>query len=329
MSHRAIQRLRQEREPELPPVDSDDSEDDDEEEPPKKSGFAMMMDDSDSEEESSSSEEEEDDTDVTDQKAMQSDSVARASESDDPPEEQKQEDLDTLLEEFMNKDEGIEDTVDTNEDDIVAIHYGILTKPMEEKDLDIDFVMRTSLLGSTEDSSRTNRRGRQAQIFGPPRDNWPRPPHYVGGGMGMTTYSNQKDPPALPWPYSEMKEGDERCPSLDRWFKFMYSDSYNRDRADFEMVKSSGDPNALGMYISHHPFVVEALIQMVTVLYQTNQSQEGLSLLKRALYVYECAAPNSFLKVEGHHGFMDYEQPTNDLFFAALFRLIRVSHVAG
>ena len=145
----------------------------------------------------------------------------------------------------------------------------------------------------------------------------------------MVTYETAERPPAIPWPYSETKPGDERCPEPNRWFLFTYSDSYWRDHEDFERVKASGDPNALALFIAHHPFIVEALLQLSTVLYQTNQSQEGLSLLKRALYTYECASLNTFLQVDERLGFMDYEQPVNKLFFAALFSLVRVSHIAG
>jgi hypothetical protein len=147
--------------------------------------------------------------------------------------------------------------------------------------------------------------------------------------MGMVAYDTAQRTPSIPWPYSEMKAGDERCPEPQRWFLFTYSDSYERDRQDLERVKMSGDPNALALFIAHHPFVVEALLQLSSVLYQTNNSHEGLSLLKRALYTFECASLNSFLQVEDRLGFMDHEQTENELFFSALFRLIRVSHIAG
>jgi Transcriptional repressor TCF25 len=85
----------------------------------------------------------------------------------------------------------------------------------------------------------------------------------------------------------------------------------------------------LALFITHHPFDVEALLQLSNVLYQTNSAHEGLSLLKRALYTFECASLNSFLQVEDRLGFMDNEHAKNEIFFSALFRLIRVSHIAG
>lgn len=343
MSRRAIQRLRQDREALLSSTkigegdtsDDDDDEDDEENEGiggwNKKAGFKFTIDDDGDDDDDDSSE---DKSQVDESSSHEDDAPVKpvpvaARQAPATKAETPTEDLDALLEEFKGQDDYKEIGPGENNHK-ASLFYDIITSSIELRGLDIDFVMRTSLLGSVEDTAPTrNRRGRQLSLFGPARDNWPRPPHYVGGGMGMVTYETSDQTPAIPWPYSEMKDGDERCPSLNRWFLFKYSDSYQRDREDFERIKASGDPNALAMFIAHHPFVVESLLQLSTVLYQTNSSQEGLSLLKRALYTYECASLNTFLQIEDRLGFMDHEQATNQLFFAALFRLVRVSHIAG
>ena len=337
MSHRAIRRLRQERDDILSPDNGDQEEDeeseDDEEDLPgraSKPGFAFMMDDDEEEEESDSENEEAAATKSHENEEAAGSSITAkvATQAAAVEEKKTAEDLDALLEEFKQQDEEVEVGPD-GIDEKTSSYYDIITSNIELRGLDIDFVQRTSLLGSSEDSAPARaRRGRQP-VFGPPRDNWPRPPHYVGGGMGMVTYETANGAPAIPWPYSEMKAGDERCPEPRRWFLITYSDSYERDRDDFERIKASGDPNALALFVAHHPFVVEALLQLSTVLYQTNHSQEGLAMLKRSLYTYECASLNSFLQIEDRLGFMDNEQPSNQLFVSALFRLIRVSHVAG
>jgi hypothetical protein len=340
MSRRAIQRLRQDREALLSSTKvgdrdgSDDEDDEDDEENEdivgrnKRATFQFTMDDDDDDEESSEDESQGDESSSNADPPVKPVPVA-ARQAPATQSEKPDEDLDALLEEFKGQDDDKEFGPGENNHK-TSLFYDIITSNIELRGLDIDFVMRTSLLGSMEDTAPTrNRRGRQQSLFGPARDNWPRPPHYVGGGIGMVTYETAEQPPAIPWPYSEMKDGDERCASLNRWFLFKYSDSYQRDREDFERIKASGDPNALALFIAHHPFVVEALLQLSTVLYQTNSSQEGLSLLKRALYTYECASLNTFLQIEERLGFMDHEQATNQLFFAAIFRLVRVSHIAG
>lgn len=358
MSHRAIQRLRAERESALPVEDSSGDEEEEDHRPARKTtAFVGMMDsDSDSDDESNSEAEDDDDKSVNhdiQQKQDVGSTITNTpvdsegdSKSDDQiipkvapsasvalgkaerqNDEHQGEDLDALLEEFKLQDKDPEQDCETSEKP-QASWYGIVTSNMDIRDLDVDYVMRTSLLGGStgESAPRPSRRGRQTFLFGPPREGWVRPPHYVGGGIGMSTYDVSPRP--LPWPYSQMKEG-EKSPGLDRWFTFTNSDSYQRDCRAYERVKDSGDPNALVIFVADHPFVAEALLQLSAVLYQTNQSQEGLALLRRAVWVYECSSVSSFAKMDGRDCFMDHNQPENSFFFLSLFRLIRVSYVQG
>ena len=355
MSHRAIQRLRAERESALAVEDaSDDEEEEDHRLARKTTAFVAMM-DSDSDDESSIEAEDDDEksanhdiqqkqdvgSNITDKPVDDSEGDSKSDDQIIPKvapsaelekgERQNDihqgEDLDALLEEFKLQDKDPEQDCETSEKP-QASWYGIVTSNMDIRDLDVDFVMRTSLFGSSagESTPRPSRRGRQAFIFGPPREGWIRPPHYVGGGIGMSAYDISPRP--LPWPYSQMKEG-EKSPGLDRWFTFTHSDSYERDCGAYERVKASGDPNALVLFVAHHPFVTEALLQLAAVLYQTNQSQEGLALLRRAVWVYECSFLSSLARMDGRDCFVDSQQPENSLFFLSLFRLIRVSYVQG
>jgi hypothetical protein len=350
MSHRAIQRLRAEREPALP---VDDASDDEEEESARKTTAFVSMIDSDSDDESSIEAEVDDDKsanhDIEQQQDVRSNITNKVDDSegdsmgdDQKPkaapsaalgkgerqnDEQQGEDLDALLEEFKLQDKDPGQDCEPSEKP-QASTYGIVMSNMDIRDLDVDYVMRTSLLGSSagESAPRPSRRGRQAFLFGPPREGWIRPPHYVGGGMGMSIYDISPRP--LPWPYSQMKDG-KKSPGLDRWFTFTHSDSYQRDCEAYERIKASGDPNALVLFVAHHPFVTEALLQLAAVLYQTNQSQEGFALVRRAVWVYECSSLSSLAKMDGKECFVDSHQPENSLFFLALFRLIRVSYVQG
>jgi hypothetical protein len=340
MSHRAIQRLRAEREQALPVDDASDDEEEEDHRPARKTTAFVAMMDSDSDDESSIEAEDDDDKsanhDIQQKQDVRSnitnkpvDDSEGDSKSDDqiPKDEHQGEDLDALLEEFKLQDKDPDQDCETSEKP-QASWYGIVTSNVDIRDLDVDYVMRTSLLGSStgESAPRPSRRGRQAFLFGPPREGWIRPPHYVGGGIGMSTYDISPRP--LPWPYSQMKEG-EKSPELDRWFTFTHSDSYQRDCGAYERIKASGDPNALVLFVAHHPFVTEALLQLAAVLYQTNQSQEGLALLRRAVWVYECSSLSSLAKMDGRECFVDSHQPENSLFFLSLFRLIRVSYVQG
>lgn len=315
MSHRAIQRLREERNEALVSQgshsDSDDEEEDDNNNNNNQRGAFGFLDDSSSDDSSSAESSDREEVSET-QKVKEVESLSRIKKADDT------EDLDALLEEFK-----IQDEVPQAADKVVSpaesfSWFEIITGEMDVRDLDFDFVMRSSLL-----SSSSNRRNRQF-TFGPPKDGWPRPPSYIAGGIGFLSYD--KDSPQLPWPYCDMKEGDDRCPVAKSCFQLLFSDSYSRDCQDYRRVCDTGDANMLAVFLTHHPFSIECLLQLSSVCYQTNQSQEGLSLLQRALYVFEAAFPNSFKK---HFGFMDYDIANNSLFFLTLSRMVRVCHVAG
>jgi hypothetical protein len=352
MSHRALRRLRQEREPQIlgSAAEQDDEESDDDGKfglpKPTANAFAMVDDDDDDDYGSVGSPSDDDESEEVGYDAEEPKvppPLVTFAPSTNVQDAKQEEDLDALLEEYKLQDKTLREEIPTITKCENASWYSIITSRMDPRDLDIDYVMRTSLLGCAENGTATSRSSRRANrqipTFGPPRDNWPRPPHYVGGGMGMTSYADEyfghhhrielSTSRQLPWPYIDMKEGDERCPPISHWFKFTVSDSYKRDLQDFETIKASGDANALAMFIAHHPFVVEALLQLSLVLYQTSQPHDGLSLLKRVLWVFECAALNSFLRLDGTDAQMDVDLPENKPFFDALFRLIRVSYVGG
>ena len=300
-------------------------------------------------------------------------------------------DIDAILHEFQDQlVTGKDATKRTTEPD--SLHSGTaeadadafprLLQGWDPRDLDIEYTMRHSLLGASSTTSSSNttnpslsssklwsRKKRPGFFFGPPRDGWIRPPHYVGGGLGMTTYDQA--PRRLPWPYSEMAATQEPAARAEpatntnwttkmtttavssslsffskdaakwsdpkRWFTFVHSDSYQKDCADFALIQQSGDLNALVLFVAHHPYVTEAVLQLSMVLYQTNHTHDGLALLRRGLWIYESAAMISFTRgccldygaAGMSSSLMDADQPENAIFFKALTRLIQVSNIAG
>ena len=383
MSGRAIQRLREQREKEQQEqeqeqqLNSDDatSSDDDDDDyessartKTKTGGFSglMMMDDDDSSSSSSSSSsslKEEDDDEVEGFKTNSNTKQIKEKKVD-ADEGDVDENLDTLLEEFKYQDQvqQKEQTCDADDsngnvvgggDSGNSARFSMITSGMDKRELDIDYVQRTSLvMGSDPNNNEaltTPRRGggggrhKSSNVFGPPRDNWPRPPSYIGGGIGMISYKDSMTTGhqiPIPWPYN-----NGNSVSTNRWFTFQHSDSYLRDQNDYKIVKSSGDPNMMTMFVAHHPFVVEPLLQLSSVLYHTNNNAiDGLAFLKRVLFMYDCAALNTFFHPTTRKSddtatttappdvscsMMDYNIPANKYFFETLFRLVRVGYVAG
>ena len=216
MSHRAIERLRRERQGEILPVVGDDSDEDDSSEddaPAKKKSnvFAAAMFDSDSDddsEEDSDDDSEEDSDEASDDESdgEESDVDVRTDKAYNSQKEEQTrdvEDLDAILQEYKLQDAEQEDVTTTSDDDLAVMQYSIITSNMEIRDLDIEFVRRSLFGGADvgESGSSSRRNHRNNNLFGNPSDNWPRPPHYVGGGIGFQAYSDSKESLRLPWPY--------------------------------------------------------------------------------------------------------------------------------
>lgn len=347
MSSRAIQRLRQERgelsstfkDPELDDIVEDDDDDDDHVERNQTAFSAMMNDSDDSESEQEDDDDDEEAKEEDEREPVKQNMQARVDgdqqdkllQKQNEPEVVDEEDLDALLAEFEEEDDAI-----AFEDDAKpsAAWFHVIVSNLDARDLDIDYVLRTSLLGGMtgEAPSSTNRRSRKSFLFGPPGDGWVRPPHFVGGGMGMTTYEicPEASRPSLPWPYNQRDASNDDCQwhNPKHWLTFVQSDTYKKDLQDYERIQNSGDVNALALFVAHHPFVVEALLQLTIVLYRTNQSQDGLALLRRSLWIFECSSLSTF-KVLQTSGFMDHTLSENAPYFSALFRMMQVSGMAG
>ena len=363
MSHRAIERLRRERESQiLPSIASDDDsveEDDENRQVNKSSVFAAAIfhEDSDSDSDDDADGDSNDDSDsaysCNTDNGVDHDSSSRNNHNDktlhaktDKDEETTSdnldkkgrlsdvEDLDAILEEYKLQDEEREQSIGTSDSDIAPMQYSVITSKMDIRDLDIEYVRRALFggigVGDGEFGSSSRRMNKHHHIFGTPGASCPRPPHYVGGGIGFKTYTEKECfSKLLPWPYCDVKEGELCSPPPQNWCEFIHSDSYKRDYEDMQTIKNSGDPNAMLLFIAHHPYVVEALLQMSIVMYQMDQKNEGLSFLKRALWIFECAAPKSFLKLKNRCAVMDYRKEGNKAFLSTLFWLIRVSYIGG
>jgi len=328
-------------------------------------GFAAILDD-DSEESSSVSDRKDDEEDERRIKAADAGASDPSPAAKSPPElllgdnndnngereEGGGEDLDALLSEFQEKDaqqRQHEKGADAPEDDQrqqKRQYFSLVLEGIDVRDLDFDYSTRASLFGGDGDDNespvrtspvRPGRGKRQQFFFGPTRDGWRRPPHYVAGGMGMTTYDQPDARRLIPWPYSDPElvgvvDGeDSSWTADDRWYTFIHSDSYRRDFNDFVRIQQTGDTNALVMFVAHHPYITEALLQLSSVLYQTNHSQEGLELLRRCLWVFESASLVSFGRdvLDGQSVFVDIDQVENAGFFKALFNLVQVSNIAA
>ena len=339
--------------------EDDDSAEDEEEEvaatvAAPKAAFALMMDsdDEDDEEESSSEEKsvQSDDRQVAsralaENKEKNEAAPASGNDNNTAKEQEPEEDLDAILDEFQLTDSMENANIDQSSTlSSRTSEFAPILRNVDVRDLDIDKSLRNALHGTEAATPSGRSRTRTvSQLFGTHPSNTPRPPHFVGGGMGMVSYDRLDDrsaPAAIPWPYDEQTSFPQQDtkPSAytyadsSRWYTFQYSDTYARELADYRQIEQSGDVNALLLFAAHHPYCTAALMQLVSVLNQTNHANEAQQLLKRCLWVYECAALQGFHKdllYTGRHALMDGQRHENRVFFEALWELVRRSITTG
>jgi Transcriptional repressor TCF25 len=197
------------------------------------------------------------------------------------------------------------------------------------------------------------------------------PPTYVGGGIGIAPYNDPHhageeeearggtaaggaatEKEELPWPYCDTtlilgqgrgagsnNNNNNRapprvgCANAKRWYAFAASDVSRRDADDYrDVIERSGDVTSLLLFVLHHPYCVPALLQASAVLYQTNRSQHAMSMLKRALWVLDCAMQWSVARQWQAGSAVLMDASVNDLnacYFRALKALMRASSHAG
>ena len=344
MSARAIRALRGSAADPLLPQHHDDDDPDDTDEQPKatRPAFGAFHNDDDSSSSSSDEEIQQDNEEDKEKRELMSATPPPSTKmtAQDDKNQEEEEDWDAILSEFQ-----IHDTKTT----IPAASqqkgttrnmspFSILVRNMDPRDLDMEQSLRMVMLEQLQDeasnaapqlqSSNRHKTNKRLYFFGPSRENWPKPPNLVGGGMGFKTYAELDPTVMVPWPYYS-PDRDENNKS--RWFQIVYSDNYQHDANDFDLVQNSGDVNALVQFVCHHPYHCPALLQLARVLYQTDRSQQGLALLRRCLWVYESSFGHSLARdhLQGNLVYMDATQETNLAFFQAMMKLLQVANIAG
>ncbi len=151
-----------------------------------------------------------------------------------------------------------------------------------------------------------------------------------------------------PWPYSDpamLPTSQKYVISSSSWYKFQRSNTYTTKLQEFQSyVSTTGDINMLVMFVADNPFVVEPILQLAMFFFHTRENEKGLDLVKRLLWILECACVSGFLPSpttsrqsnnSGNSGkktnfmFMDQGLEENKIFFSTLNLFIRNSTMVG
>eukprot|EP01041_Mallomonas_annulata_P006131 gene6131-12416_t len=155
-------------------------------------------------------------------------------------------------------------------------------------------------------------------IFGQPKEEWSRPPSYIGGGIGMDRYI----PSTVVTDKEHINHG---CPM---WFRFNWSEEYKRLHEQYIDIQNSNDVNILLLFLSRNPHQAEGLLQLSMIFARTGHMDRAMDLIRRTLYFLECSMLESF-KASRTNRRLDSSLLENNPFFIALFRYMQMSLMLG
>ena len=237
-------------------------------------------------------------------------------------EEVSTDDLD-FIEEITN--------IPSNTDKADIAHTGSCLQSLlkvESNELDVDIVLRKrfggmniGIEGMEGTNRKANMKGRFRQkkdlnikrlVFGSPKEDWIKPPSYIGGGFGM-----------------------EKCPRDSRnmsgsavYFRYIWSDEYSKLYERYLTVQNSGDANMLVTFLSQNPYQVEGLLQLAMVFARTGNMDRAGDLVRRSIYCLESAFIEPFKLYNGDCR-MDPNMKENSPLFLALFRHMQMTCMLG
>lgn len=324
MSSRFLRRLREEREADI--ADNVLGDDEDDENEIKRSTFAFLSNDE-SESDSESDSEEKKEVFILNKKQMEKKKVEAELGRKAPV---AKEDFELILSEFQKEEVSPKNSIKVSSK--TKNPLGFLLDSIDRKDFDLDFVLRNMMNGIQVDGGRKKRK-RSEKIFCQPRSEWgKKPDSFVAGGLGMEFRKesmNETTNNDIPWPYSD---NDLFLSTNLKFFRFKRSNEYaNLIRKYDSIVSNSGDINTLAMFIADYPFIVEPLFQFSMFLFSVGENDKGIGVLKRCLWIMECAALPSFFDFESNDtmNLMNFDLEENKVFFNLLFRYAQTCCTLG
>eukprot|EP00598_Pedospumella_elongata_P001092 CAMPEP_0184981392 /NCGR_PEP_ID=MMETSP1098-20130426/11131_1 /TAXON_ID=89044 /ORGANISM="Spumella elongata, Strain CCAP 955/1" /LENGTH=355 /DNA_ID=CAMNT_0027504951 /DNA_START=11 /DNA_END=1074 /DNA_ORIENTATION=+ len=145
-------------------------------------------------------------------------------------------------------------------------------------------------------------------LFGAPSEDWLRPPAFLAGGLGM----------------DRVTVGSE-----ENEFTFTWSPEFRFFQSQYQYVESSGDPNLLVMFLAHFPSHPQGLMQLSRVYAGMGQHEKSFDLVRRALYVLECASVEAFRPSGMLTSRLNPGREENKIYFEVLIRYLQECSTQG
>ncbi|KAJ1428562.1 transcriptional repressor TCF25-domain-containing protein [Ochromonadaceae sp. CCMP2298] len=148
-------------------------------------------------------------------------------------------------------------------------------------------------------------------VYGAPNEEWPKPPPFIAGGMGM----------------SRSKKTDEYD-----WYSFQWSDEFEFVESQYSFIENSGDARLIVMFLAHFPHHPRALLQLAMLYARTGQMDRASLLVRRTLWLFESSCLESFKPPSAGSGVdirMNPYDRCNVVFFDALYRYMQICSMQG
>eukprot|EP01039_Chlorochromonas_danica_P001910 gene1910-2088_t len=182
---------------------------------------------------------------------------------------------------------------------------------VDSRCLDLDLALRNRFIGDDLDvgrghpakrTLRNKSKGKRTLgrefLFSTPKADWPKPPAFIAGGISMTKVAEDTD---------------------QLLFSFSWSDDYSILQDRYEMIQQTGDANLLVMFLANYPYHTQGLLTLSTIFFKMGRIDRATDLVRRCLYVFECAGMEAF-KPDSGKCRLDPSLQENKTFFQALFR---------
>jgi len=98
-------------------------------------------------------------------------------------------------------------------------------------------------------------------MFCNPSDEWPYPPSFVAGGIGVKAVEDGGD--------DDTSSNSSSSSSTVRHFEFQVSAEAAQQDSQFALIQESGDVESMALFLAEHPCHTEALITLATVCLRT------------------------------------------------------------
>jgi tetratricopeptide (TPR) repeat protein len=194
-------------------------------------------------------------------------------------------------------------------DHLTRLRFGA-ANTRDDRDQDVD---RGRLFAQATRRSRKPNSLQRKFIFGEQKEDWIKPPSYIGGGMELCKKRLGND-------HEDSSRSLGASASSTVIYAFAWSKDYKLLQENYEVVQQLHDPNVLVMFLANNPYHAQGFFELGNIFLQMGLVERAVECLRRCLFLHECCFSEGFSPKNAGQCRMNPQLPSNRVFFQALFR---------